>query len=300
MDLALLFFLPLIGGFRFVESFSLTRFRAARQETQRLYYKAALCGAVLTLVGLLLHLILIKYVGAYLSFVNDMRESLVTPLLDRPTTTGAAPVPGTVPPGSPPPVWVARTHVVFACIWALLLGICTPLYNAVIAIVDQLHYALYARRRGQPPFLERLNVRSITDQFELLLAKAVWEKSLIQVTLTNQKMYVGSVTRSVDPRSQEKYIRLLPYMSGFRSKDTGEVTYTTFYADLLERKDPVELASYEIVVPMDKVTTASGFDLQAYVAFSEARSREPHAPPRPTEVVVTFGRPLRAPDPQNR
>ncbi len=39
MDVTLLFFLPLIGGFLFVQWFFVTRYRAARQETQRLYYQ---------------------------------------------------------------------------------------------------------------------------------------------------------------------------------------------------------------------------------------------------------------------
>ncbi len=90
-------------------------------------------------------------------------------------------------------------------------------------------------------------------------------------------------------------------MSGYRSKDDGEIQLTTFYDDILERfrEDRDRLRSYEIVVPMDKIVSASGFDLDAYVEF-QAHPRDGtrrRTPPTEThvsgDVTVYLGRPLR-------
>ena len=293
MDLTLLFFLPLIGGFLFVESFALTRFRAARQETQRLYYKAALYGVVLSLVGLLLHYVLGRQSQTYRVFAGFLRDGFIGPLLDRPVAPGAAPY-STQSIGT-------RSDVAFACVWALLLGASTPVLNLVVTLLDRLHHALFTRRTGRPSLLEIVNARSITDQFEMLLATAVRDATQLQVTLSNQKVYVGTVTKTVEPRSQEKYVRLLPFMSGFRSKDTGEVVYNVFYTALLEARAAGTLNLYEVVVPMDKIVSASGFDLDLYYAFQKAKDAGA-APPSPRaetalsgEVTVYLGRPLRRP-----
>ena len=208
MDLTLLFFLPLIGGFLFVENFSLTRFRAARQETQRLYYKAALCGVFLSIIGLLLHYILGRGVQAYAEFTDYLRTAFIGPLLDRPSAPGAAQV--------SPEAAQARIDVAFACLWGLLIGASTPILNGAIFVIDRIDHALFARLSGRASLLETINAWSITDQFEMLLAAALQNATRIQVTLSNQKVYVGAATKTVEPRSQEKYFRLLPFMSGFR------------------------------------------------------------------------------------
>lgn len=44
MDLALFFVLPLIGAFAFATGFDLLRYRTGRQDSQRLYYQAAMIG----------------------------------------------------------------------------------------------------------------------------------------------------------------------------------------------------------------------------------------------------------------
>lgn len=130
----------------------------------------------------------------------------------------------------------------------------------------------------------------MTDQFEKLLALSVRRATLSQRTLSNQKLYVGWVIESPNPRGQEKNFRIQPSMSGYRSKDDGRVTFTTFYDDILQKYklDPQRLRAYEIVIPMDKIVSASGFDLAAYVEFQKKTSVE--APvPTPTHSIIQGG-----------
>ncbi len=292
MDVALLFFLPLIGGFLFVERFYGTRFRAARQETQRLYYQAAAWGVLLSIVGLLLH----RWLGAFAFYrlrADEIGLRVFGPLFERPATTGGPPSPESV---------AIRIDLAFACAWALVLGMLTPVVNGVVYLVDRIWYLGVARRLHRSSLIATINRASITDQFEILLAEALADSKQIQVTLSNQKVYVGWVTRSPNPWSQEKYFRIQPSISGFRSKDDGEVRFSTFYDELLDRytNDPKRLRAYEIVIPMDKIVSASGFDPAAYVEFQKKRATRPADTP-PIErhltgdVTVYLGRPLRRP-----
>jgi hypothetical protein len=95
------------------------------------------------------------------------------------------------------------------------------------------------------------------------------------VTLSNSKVYVGSVLESLDPGSPAKYFKIQPWMSGHRGED-GMVQFNTFYDDILSafQADPGKRAAvetFQLVIPIDKVLTASGFDVQAYERFLRER-----------------------------
>jgi len=294
LDVTLLFFLPLIGGFLFVERFYGTRFRAARQETQRLYYQAAAWGVVLAVAGLLLHRGLAA-IPSYRLYADDISRTVLGPLLERPPTPTWQPSTESVQ---------IRVDLAFACAWALLIGMFgTFVINFAIRVCDLLWSLGPARWLGRPSLISMMNHRSITDQFEVLLAESLRGSKQVQITLSNQKVYVGWVTRSPNPMGQEKYFRIQPSISGFRSKDNGEIQFTTFYDEMLDRfKDnPERLRAYEIVIPMDKIVSASGFDLAAYLEFQKKRvaTAGPPAPVVDTrvtgDVTVYLGRPLRRP-----
>ncbi|HEY4068365.1 MAG TPA: hypothetical protein VGM74_15800, partial [Burkholderiaceae bacterium] len=75
--------------------------------------------------------------------------------------------------------------------------------------------------------------------------------------------------------SPAKYFKIQPWMSGYRGAD-GTVTFNTFYDEILAdfEADPAHEAAietFQLVIPIDKVLTASGFDVQAYERFLEER-----------------------------
>ena len=275
MDVALLFFLPLIGGFLFVETSYFTRFKAARQETQRLYYKAAACGVLLSVIGFVVHRLLLREATSYAAFVAFLSTNVIGPLFERPVST--------VAPALSPQLVSVRVDLAFACAWGFAIGASTPLSNGVVYAVDRAWFHLVARRLGRPSLISAINQHATTDQIEILLTEALRHSSQVQVTLSTQKVYVGWVTKSVDPRGQEQFLRLQPSLSGYRSTDTVELHFTTFYDAVLDRHDSdVRLRSYQIVIPIDKIVSASGFDLEAYAEFQAARTP---AAPEPAEPV---------------
>jgi hypothetical protein len=259
VDLALFFVLPLIGGFAFATGFDLLRYRTGRQDSQRLYYQAALIGVLLALGGAGLHLWLSTMPG-YASGIQGLTAALVSPLLEKERSAGTLPV-SAVAQG-------LKVQAVFACLWGFVLGISTSVWNRLIRVLDW----AWIRLPGRNSFLDRLNLNAITDQMERLITESLINKTLLQVTLNNSKVYVGSVHESLNPASPAKYFKIQPWMSGLRSSKDGRVEFNTFYDKVLAAVDESDsmgevAASFQLVIPIDKVVTASGFSLQAYEQF---------------------------------
>ena len=100
-------------------------------------------------------------------------------------------------------------------------------------------------------------------------------------TLGSGKVYVGYVTRNLNAEVERRYLRMLPIVSGYRTRDTLRVVFTTLYEQI--RDEALDPASpfhslldkdFELVVPLAEIKTVSLFDFDAYEAFN----REEAAP----------------------
>ncbi|UII27469.1 hypothetical protein LVD15_03285 [Fulvivirga maritima] len=74
-------------------------------------------------------------------------------------------------------------------------------------------------------------------------------------TLTSQKVYVGLLTRMGDPHGEDGFINLIPLFSGYRNQK-GKMKLTTNY--------PKDESNFELVIPIDKILSASSFNYEAY------------------------------------
>lgn len=267
MDLPLFFTLPLIGGFAFVTGFFPLRWRSARQDAQRLYYRAAVWGGVLTLVVALLHLFLLLW-PAYRHGYDWLNAGFLQPLL-------------TVKDPLPAASILIRSHVALVCVYALLFGVSATLWGRAL---------LWIATRFDVRLSVMANLNAITDPLESLLARSLLNGEAIQVTLSTGKVYVGYVLEAADPDLPTKFIRMQPLMSGQRGAD-GQVEYTTFYDQILAEfaANPATQSavdSFQQVIPVDKVVTLSGFNLDAYVHFlAESEGRLGGDPKQPTSVA---------------
>jgi hypothetical protein len=256
LDLPLFFTLPLIGGFAFVTSLWSLRWRSARQDTQRLYYRAAVYGVVLAAGLAVAHTALFQW-AAYRDGFSWLYTSFLKPLF---TTKDAL----------PEQALAIRAHVALVCVYALLFGIFAPrILNRAAAWLSQ-------ARRGRDTRVVA-NLAAITDPLESLLSRSLLNGEAIQVTLSTGKVYVGYVLEAPDPDLPTKFIKLQPLMSGQRGAD-GQVDYNTFYDEILSEYESnpatkAALDTFQQVVPVDKVVTVSGFNLDAYVHFLGDRQR---------------------------
>jgi hypothetical protein len=132
----------------------------------------------------------------------------------------------------------------------------------------------FGKEKAAQRAIERSN-----DFLEMLLARAQREIKLVSVTLKNRKVYVGLVTRTVDPLYDRKYIQFLPIKSGYRDSATLGlmlvVDYAAVYAKIIQRELPVVVGGiqdFEIVIPVSEIQSVNLFDPAAYSQFNP---REP-------------------------
>jgi hypothetical protein len=99
-----------------------------------------------------------------------------------------------------------------------------------------------------------------------LLNRAARERLLISVTMDTRKWYVGWLTQSPNLDPQELYFQLLPFISGYRDKDTLETYRSVFYQDVLEDAKGGE-EQFLITLPLKDVKIAGLFNEGVYNAF---------------------------------
>lgn len=124
---------------------------------------------------------------------------------------------------------------------------------------------------------KEIEVRRNGNPLILLLYRAAKERFLISVTMDSRKWYVGWVVESPSLLPQERYFRLLPYMSGYRDKDTLETFRTVFYEDVLETPG-VDADELVLTLPLDAVKVAGRFNENVYNEyFAELDEEESNA-----------------------
>jgi hypothetical protein len=104
--------------------------------------------------------------------------------------------------------------------------------------------------------------------FERLVLRAMERSLPMLVTLDNSKVYVGYAIRAIDPLAEVKELRVLPVLSGFRSTETGEVSFNTNYSNVLreiseqddhddgEGLSHLNAGDFEVVIPVSKIVTS--------------------------------------------
>jgi hypothetical protein len=237
VDLAAALLLPLVGGFFFVNHCFLTRYSSARDEGHRLYFRAAFAGAFLLVFSLLSLLLARELLGDWLWFIRTEQSAikLLGPLMKDQAQ--------------------AKAHLglAVACILAMLLG-------PGLAGLINFGFGNWYRER----FLWSAVLK---DEGETFLLDAVSLERTIMVSLSSGKIYVGYVLSTLDPTIDRKWLTLLPFMSGHRRED-GTVHFTTSYDQVYQGMEADFQDDFHLVLPLDKVTSMSFFDPDAYKRFS--------------------------------
>lgn len=251
MDVALLLILPTIGGYLLAHTWNFTKFRSSREEGHRLYFRAAFYGAVL---------FVISWSGTqYLRFASTpyaaFETSVIThikPLLKKPVASDAL----TAEHDS-----AQQAQIALTALYALLFG---ALVGYPLNILFRTRYHLR---------------KAVADNdLERLIQQAALRVMPVCICMDNGKVYVGFITRTIDPTQIRKFIAILPLMSGYRDTQ-GKLRFTTFYATVYEEiaKKKSKLAhlspnDFEKVLPTDKVDSINMFDLEAYETFQKNSS----------------------------
>ena len=113
------------------------------------------------------------------------------------------------------------------------------------------------------------------DGIESLLVQAIDEGKLIFVTLKSRKVYIGYVAAPRMEHQETQHLALIPYISGYRDKDTLRYHEQHRYYELYLSKNitadstPLNLNHFRHVIPMDQVESISIFDTETYKSFED-------------------------------
>ncbi len=113
------------------------------------------------------------------------------------------------------------------------------------------------------------------SELELLVAYSFKESQLIQLSLRNDKVYIGWAEVLPKP-SHCQYIQLIPLFSGYRDdkKELIIVTnYSLVYSELIQKgkiKDIQEL-KMNLVILSTEIVSASRFDFEIFESFVAKR-----------------------------
>ena len=237
MEAAIALLLPLIGGNLFVRGYNGIRYKAAREDGHRFYFRVAYHGVLLFVFSAVVVMLLDRLLSgqAWFIWIRDVFTDRIPGLLKEPGN--------------------AASHLGFlmACTLSVALGRLTPVL---------LNLALTVRNE------QALWEAAAENELEEFLLDALAQVKSIAVTLTTGKVYVGNVLTTPEPRTERKVIALLPLMSGFRDDDGGKVVFTTFYDQFYPDGDVHASDDFRLILPVDKMASLSFFDVQVYARFN--------------------------------
>lgn len=115
------------------------------------------------------------------------------------------------------------------------------------------------------------------DLIELLMAESIRHQKLIEVSLKSGKVYIGYALDVEPPVRGECDVAIIPLWSGYRNKETCELTITTNYTPLIQRRLNASstLGDHRVVIPRSELTSACFFDMDLYMADQPASRRHP-------------------------
>lgn len=195
MDTVLLFALPLVGGLIFCSTWNFTRWRVAREDGHRLYFRAVLSGALLFALVAVIRPQVESHLPQYAATVTFVKD-YIKPMAKEQNSASAV------------------ADLTVTCFLAMLAG--WPL----AWLLNMVFRRDYWLRRAIKE-----------DELEAFLLDAADRVFPIAVTMDDRKVYVGYVVSGFDPAIGRKCILVLPLMSGYRDQ-AHKVNFTTFYTEL--------------------------------------------------------------------
>ncbi|MBK6265635.1 hypothetical protein JKA74_11350 [Marivirga sp. S37H4] len=150
-------------------------------------------------------------------------------------------------------------------LWTMLIGlfltiIITHLTNFIISKIPRI--------RNLPI---NLAITYYGNELEQLCRDSIVQGFALQITLKNDKVYVGFISEAPIP-SKTNYLLFTPVYSGYRDSLTKRLNLDTSYALVIESliEDNLEekLSIISVVIKQDEILTISPHDPDIYSRFS--------------------------------
>ena len=282
---ALTAFITVMSGYVFVSTWHRTRYLLLRQPSQRIYFRAAFWGFWLYVLALAVTLLGSRTFEAEWARVWQS----VSPLVPELGLGVAAPI---------------SKHVIASLVLCLVMGmlggyalnwcellrrwpkdwrlsLLTTLKGDKSVVMGL--YGLTSRR----PL--RRAVEYLNADLERILLRALREEQPICLSMADRKVYIGFLCGAVDPSDMNDMLRILPYMSGFRSSESLELVITDYYdelylyregesvidtADTESSKVPAsrrDQSDFEVALPIREIRSCRLFDTRLYLQYQQRK-----------------------------
>lgn len=223
--------LPLVGGYFILVRCELFKYRYEKFGPQRLLFSSVITGIILIASTFIVRIFINNYFSSAFNFLWNVIKSLP---LTHTTYFGTT---------------------MFSFIFAITL---TYLTNGVIYKIWGKKKLLYKAIDKYGNELERLFKDSISSI-----------PFLVQVTLKNNKVYVGFIMR-VELKKTE-YVAMFPVISGHRESESKILHFITRYDSLIQILNQEgrisEIIDLKIVIKQEEILTANPFNPEIYERF---------------------------------
>lgn len=233
-----LLILPLVGGYFILANFAYFKHKYQRLDTARLLLNSILIGILVGMASFTLR----AYIEIYHKPLFDELNNLINYL---------------------PFKRDEHNRYIGTLTYGLILAVSlTLIANFIIHL-----FGLYTHSISWA-------VSKHGDELEQLFRDSAIKGQLVQLTLKNEKVYLGIVDKIPEPK-KSNYITIIPFYSGYRNKDTKEMELTTSYApinDLIDKKEiNPKVKKLMVVIKQDEIISAHPHDPEIYSSFVNAK-----------------------------
>jgi hypothetical protein len=131
---------------------------------------------------------------------------------------------------------------------------------------------LVAKNQKLENYFIKRAIRKFGNEIEQLCQESIDMGFALQVTLKNDKVYIGFVDKAPEP-SKTNYLLFTPLYSGYRDPITKEMTLNNNYSDvinsLIDDKEYKRLSIMSLVIKQDEILTMSPHDPEIYDRFNK-------------------------------
>lgn len=125
--------------------------------------------------------------------------------------------------------------------------------------------------RNYKKFIKKA-IKSVGSKYELLLESSYSNSKLIEISLNNDKFYIGWVKELPIPRISNQ-IRLIPVFSGYRNQEKRLIFTTEYLGVYTETMDEKNINDYkeldvDLIIGIENVISISYFDVEMYDKFN--------------------------------
>jgi hypothetical protein len=122
-------------------------------------------------------------------------------------------------------------------------------------------------------------VKKYGDEIEKLFRLSAITGELMQLTLKNNKVYIG-FTDIIPVPKETNYLKITPVLSGYRNSETKELVITTDYFEVLEKymQSDIDFDIYDIDISImqNEILTASLYSQKLWDLFHHDKKNEPN------------------------